>query len=49
MVATGQMAREDMLAYYKSLFGSDLSKEPSHFCDGLVSCCTDLYDDNRRT
>jgi hypothetical protein len=43
LAATGQMAREDVLAYYKSLFESDLSKQPSHFWDGLVSCCTDLY------
>jgi hypothetical protein len=43
LVATGQMAREDVLAYYKSLFESSLSKQPSHFWDGLVSCCTDLY------
>lgn len=43
LVAAGQMAREDVLAYYKSLFESDLSKQPSHFWDGLVSCCTDLY------
>ncbi len=43
MVATGQMRREDVLAYYKGLFESDLSKQPSHFWDGLVSCCTDLY------
>jgi hypothetical protein len=43
LVATGQMPREDVLAYYKSLFGGGLSKEPSHFWDGLVSCCTDLY------
>ncbi len=43
LVATGQMAREDVLAYYKSLFESGLSKKPSHFWNGLVSCCTDLY------
>jgi hypothetical protein len=43
LVATGRMAREEVLAYYKSLFKSDLSKEPSHFWNGLVSCCTDLY------
>jgi hypothetical protein len=43
LVATGQMARQDVPAYYKSLFESGLSKEPSHFWDGLVSCCTDLY------
>jgi hypothetical protein len=43
LVATGQMSREEVLAYYKSLFESELSKQPSHFWDGLVSCCTDLY------
>lgn len=43
LVATGQMPREEVLAYYKSLFESDLSKQPSLFWDGLVSCCTDLY------
>jgi hypothetical protein len=43
LVAAGRMAREDVLAYYKSLFESDLLKEPSLFWDGLVSCCTDLY------
>jgi hypothetical protein len=43
LVATGQMAREDVLVYYKSLFESNLPKQPSHFWDGLVSCCTDLY------
>jgi len=43
LVATGQMAREEVLAYYKSLFESGLSKQPLHFWAGLVSCCTDLY------
>jgi hypothetical protein len=43
LVATGQMAREEVLAYYKSLFENGLSKQPSHFWDGLVSCCTGLY------
>lgn len=43
LVAAGQMAREDVLAYYKSLFESGLPKQPSHFWNGLVSCCTDLY------
>jgi hypothetical protein len=43
LVATDQMPREEVLAYYKSLFKSNLSKQPSHFWDGLVSCCTDLY------
>ncbi len=43
LVAAGQTPREDVLAYYKSLFEGDLSKEPSHFWDGLVSCCADLY------
>lgn len=43
LVATDQMSRAEVLVYYKSLFGSELSKEPSHFWDGLVSCCTDLY------
>ena len=43
LVAAGQMPREDVLAYYKSLFEGDLSQQPSHFWDGLVSCCTDLY------
>ena len=32
-----------MLAYYKSLFESDPSRQPSHFWDRLLSCCTDLY------
>ena len=43
LVATGRVPREEVLAYYKGLFESELSKEPSHFWDGLVSCCTDLY------
>jgi len=43
LVAAGQASREDVLAYYKSLFESGLSKEPSYFWDGLVSSSTDLY------
>ena len=43
LVAAGQMPREDVLAYYKGLLESGLSKQPSHFWNGLVSCCTDLY------
>jgi len=43
LVATGQMSREEVLAYYQHLFESDLSRQPSHFWNGLVSCCTDLY------
>jgi hypothetical protein len=43
LVATGQKSREEVISYYKNLFESGLSKEPSHFWDGLIACCTDLY------
>lgn len=43
LVAIGQKPREEVLAYYKSLFESGLSKQHSLFGGGLVACCTDLY------
>jgi hypothetical protein len=44
LVAAGEKSREEVMEYYKGLFQSDnVSREPSHFWSGLISCCTDLY------
>jgi hypothetical protein len=43
LVAWGEKTREEVLAYYASLFHGGLAREPHHVWDGLVSCCTDLY------
>lgn len=43
LVACGEKPREEVLAYYKSLFGGILTREPSWVWNSLVSCCVDLY------
>jgi hypothetical protein len=43
LVAWGEQSREEVLAYYTTLFHGALIREPHHVWDGLVSCCTDLY------
>jgi hypothetical protein len=43
LVAWGEKTRDEVLAYYTSLFHGGLVREPHHVWDGLVSCCTDLY------
>ena len=43
LVARGEKSREEVMAYYQSLFRGKLEREPSHAWGGLVSCCTDLY------
>ncbi len=42
LVVAGEIRREEVIEYYKSLFHSP-GREPSIFWDVLVSCCTDLY------
>ena len=43
LVATGKQSREEVLGYYKALLQSELSKQSSFFCAGIVSAATDLY------
>ncbi len=43
LVALGEKSRDEIMAYYQSLFRGKLEREPSHVWNGLVSCCTDLY------
>lgn len=43
LVATGKKSREEVLGYYKALLQSELSKQSSFFCAGIVSAATDLY------
>lgn len=38
-----QLSREEVVAYFKSLFGGGLEREPSYVWDGLVSASCDLY------
>lgn len=42
LVVAGEIRREEVIEYYKSLFHS-AGREPSLFWDVLVSCCADLY------
>ena len=42
-VAHGEKPREEVMAYYQSLFRSKLSREPSFAWDVAVSCSADLY------
>jgi uncharacterized protein YchJ len=39
----GQLTREELVAYYQSLFRGGLKRESSHFWDNLVDCCMDLF------
>ncbi len=43
LVARGEKSRQEVMAYYQSLFRGKLERKPSHAWGGLVSCCTDLY------
>jgi len=43
LVATGQKAREEVLAYYRTLLRSDLCQHSSFFCADVVAYATDLY------
>jgi hypothetical protein len=43
VVAWGEKTREEVIAYYTSLFHGGFVRAPGHVWDGLVSCCTDLY------
>lgn len=43
LVACGEKSREEIMAYYQSLFREKLTREHSFVWNGLVSCCTDLY------
>ncbi len=42
-VVCGEATREDVLAYYASLFRARLERKSSQVWDALVSCSTDLY------
>lgn len=42
-VAQGEKPREEVMAYYRSLFRSKLSREHSFAWDAAVSCSADLY------
>jgi hypothetical protein len=39
----GEITRDELLAYYQSLFREGLEQENSHVWDSLVSYCSDLY------
>jgi hypothetical protein len=41
----GEATREDVMAYYETLFRGGLTRKPSQVWDSLVSCSTDLYPD----
>lgn len=43
LVAAGEIRREEVIEYYKSLFHSSLAREPSLVLDVLISCCAELY------
>jgi uncharacterized protein YchJ len=43
LVATGEKAREEVLAYYQTLLQSDFSQYSSFFCAEVVASTTDLY------
>ena len=42
-VACGEANREEVMAYYQSLFRGGIEREHSHVWNELVSCCTDLH------
>lgn len=42
-VACGEAIREEVMAYYQSLFRGCLRRKPSQVWNSLVSCSTDLY------
>ncbi len=43
LVKLGELSRDQVIDYFKSLFESKLEKVPSFVWDSLVSCSTDLY------
>lgn len=43
LVVIGEKSRDEVMAYYKSLFTGKLEKEPSYVWGELVVCATDLY------
>lgn len=43
LYVAGRLSRDEVMDYYASLLRDARPKEPAHFWDGLVSCCTDLY------
>ena len=43
LVARGEKSRQEVMAYYQSLFRGKLERTPSYAWSGLVNCCTDLY------
>ena len=43
LVACGEQKRDDIIAYFQSLFRSKLVRKWSHVWDALVSASTDLY------
>jgi hypothetical protein len=43
LVAQGETPRDEVVAYYQSLFQGRLAREYSYVWDGLVSCCTVLH------
>ena len=43
LVATGEKAREEVLAYYRTVLQSELSQHSSFFCAEVVACAIDLY------
>jgi hypothetical protein len=43
LVLSGDLERDSVIDYFKSLFRDKLPREPSHAWDSLVSCSTDLY------
>jgi hypothetical protein len=43
LVLSGDLGRDSVMDYFKSLFRGKLPKEPSHAWDSLVACSMDLY------
>jgi len=43
LVALGEKSRDDIMAYYQSLFRGKLEREPSQVWNGLAVCSSDLY------
>ena len=43
LVACEEKSRDEVMAYFKSLFRGKLDRKPSHVWGGLISCCTQLY------
>lgn len=45
LVAAGDKTRDEVMAYFKALFGGRLERSFSQVWNSLVSCATDLYPD----